>query len=190
MHKGQLRTSPKLNQEVIKSRHSNFVARAGDVTWSISTASLKANIRNGFNKRLRVKTFRLARLERFFQPFSKSERRSTLANAEGRRNAKDQEQTMKLNEAQISKILSQFRAQVLAEDHPAAEHFCELFGHHTFFLNAKGLHVLEMLEVPGIEAEDGEVISLADWSDADFTKLTTHHPEPTGLVIRLKEVHH
>jgi hypothetical protein len=34
------------------------------------------------------------------------------------------------------------------------------------------------------------VISLADWSDEDFTKLTTHQPEPTGVVIRLKEVHH
>jgi hypothetical protein len=41
---------------------------------------------------------------------------------------------MKLNEAQISKTLSQFRAQVLAEDHPSVAHFCELFGHHTFFL--------------------------------------------------------
>jgi hypothetical protein len=100
------------------------------------------------------------------------------------------EQAMKLNEAQISKTLSQFRAQVLAEDHPSVAHFCELFGHHTFFLDARGLHVLEMLEVPGMEAEDGEVISVADWSDADLTKLTTHQPEPTGLVIRLKEVQH
>jgi hypothetical protein len=97
---------------------------------------------------------------------------------------------MKLSEAQINKILSQFPAQVLAEDHPAVAHFCELFGHHTFFLDARGLYVLEMLEVPGMEAEDGEVISLADWSDVDFTKLTTHQPEPTGLVIRLKEVQH
>jgi hypothetical protein len=160
------------------------------VTWSTSTASTKATIRKGFNKRFRVKSFRPARLERFLSTISKRERKAALANAEGRRDAKDQEQAMKLNEAQISKILSQFRAQVLAEDHPAAAHFCELFGQHTFFLNATGLHVLEMLEVPGMEAEDGEVISLADWSDADFTKLTTHQPEPTGLVIRLKEVRH
>jgi hypothetical protein len=102
----------------------------------------------------------------------------------------DQEPFMKLNEAQISKTLSQFRAQVLAEDHPAVAQFCELFGHHTFFLDARGLNVLELLEVPGMEAQDGEVICLADWSDADFTKLTTHQPEPTGVVIRLKEVHH
>ena len=97
---------------------------------------------------------------------------------------------MRLNEAQISKALAQFRAQVFAEDHPAVAQFCELFGHHTFLLDARGLHVLELLEVPGMEAQDGEIVSLADWSDADFTKLTTHQPEPTGVVIRLKEVLH
>jgi hypothetical protein len=101
-----------------------------------------------------------------------------------------QERVMKLNEAQISRTLAQFPAQVLAEDHPAAAQFCELFGHHTFFLDARGLHVLELIEVPGIEAEDGEMISIADWSDANVMKLTTHQPEPTGVVIRLKEVRH
>ena len=118
-------------------------------------------------------------------------RNAALAAAEEARSlAKDQEQFMKLNEAQISKTLSQFRAQVLSEDHPAVAQFCELFGHHTFFLDARGLNVLELLEVPGMEAQDGEVICLADWGDADFTKLRTHQPEPTGVVIRLKEVHH
>jgi len=97
---------------------------------------------------------------------------------------------MKLSEVQISRALSQFRAQALAEDHPAVAQLRELFGHHTFFLDARGLNVLELLEVPWMRAQQGEVISLADWSDADFTKLTAHQPEPTGLVIRLKEVHH
>jgi hypothetical protein len=50
--------------------------------------------------------------------------------------------------------------------------------------------VLELLEVPGMEARDGEMISLADWSDANFTRLTTHAPEPTGVVIDLKEIQH
>jgi hypothetical protein len=63
---------------------------------------------------------------------------------------------------QIFRTLSQFRAQVLAEDHPAVAQFRELFGHHTFFLDARGLHVLELLEVPGMEARDGEVIRLAE----------------------------
>ena len=68
--------------------------------------------------------------------------------------------------------------------------FAKLFGHHTFFLDAKGLYVLEMLEIPGMEAQDGEIISLANWSDADLSKLTRHQPEPTGVVIHLKEVQH
>ncbi len=97
---------------------------------------------------------------------------------------------MKLSEAQISRTLSQFPAQVLAEDHPAVAQFCELFGPHTFFLDGKGLSVLELLQVPGKEALDGEMIRIADWSDAGFTKLTTHQPEPTGVVIRLREVQH
>ena len=97
---------------------------------------------------------------------------------------------MKLNQSQISRTLSQFRGQVLAEDHPAVAHFCELFGHHTFFLDARGLHVLELLEVPGMKAQNGEMISIADWSDTNLTELTTHQPEPTGVVIRLKEALH
>jgi hypothetical protein len=96
---------------------------------------------------------------------------------------------MKLSQAQISRTLSQFRAQVLAEDHPAVARFCELFGHHTFFLDTSGLHVLELLQVPGMESQDGELIRIADWSDAQFTELTSHQPEPTGIVIRLREVH-
>ena len=97
---------------------------------------------------------------------------------------------MKLNETQITKTLAQFRTQVLAEDHPAVAQFSEMFGQHTYFVDAKGLYVLELLEVPGMQAENGEIVSLADWSDADFTKLITHQPEPTGVVIHLAEVRH
>ena len=97
---------------------------------------------------------------------------------------------MKLNEAQISRTLAQFSARVLADDHPASAQFREMFGQHTFFLDDRGLYVLELLEVPGIDSQEGEIVSLADWSDTDFTKLSTHRPKPTGLVISLKEVLH
>jgi len=50
----------------------------------------------------------------------KSELGAVLAKADEHLLAKDQEQVLKLTGAQISKTLSQFRAQVLAEDHPAA----------------------------------------------------------------------
>ena len=102
----------------------------------------------------------------------------------------DQELAMKLNEAQISRTLSQFPAQVLADDDPAVAQFSELFGHHTFFFDNRGLNVLELIQVPGTEAQDGEVIRLADWTNADFNSLTTHQPEPTGVVICLREIRH
>jgi len=89
---------------------------------------------------------------------------------------------MKLSKVQIGKILSQFPALVLVKDHLTVSQFRELFGRHTFFLDDRGLNVLELLEVPGMEVEEGEMVG--------FTRLTTHPPEPTGIVVCLKEVRH
>jgi hypothetical protein len=97
---------------------------------------------------------------------------------------------MKLSKVQIGKILSQFPALVLVKDHLTVSQFRELFGRNTFFLDDRGLNVLELLEVPGMEVEEGEMVRLADWSDMGFTRLTTHPPEPTGIVVCLKEVRH
>jgi hypothetical protein len=102
-----------------------------------------------------------------------------------------EEKVMKLSEAQILRTLSQFPAQVLTDDHPAVAQFSELFGDHTYFLDDRGLNVLELIEIPGgKEIQDGEIIRVADWSDANLTSLTTHQPEPTGVVISLKETTH
>jgi hypothetical protein len=68
------------------------------------------------------------------------------------------------------------------KDHLTVSQFRELFGRHTFFLDDRGLNVLELLEVPGMEVEEGEMVG--------FTRLTTHPPEPTGIVVCLKEVRH
>ena len=97
---------------------------------------------------------------------------------------------MKLNSTQIEQTLNQFRAQVIADDNPMLAELNDLFGDHTFFLDGRGLNVLELIELPQMEPESGEVINLADWSDATLTKLRTHRPEPTGIVIRLKETRH
>ena len=97
---------------------------------------------------------------------------------------------MKLNSMQIERTLSQFDAQVLAEDHPAVAQLTKAFGNHTFFLDDKGLNVLALIETPQMEPQGGEVVNIADWSDATLTKLSAHAPEPTGLVISLKEILH
>jgi hypothetical protein len=97
---------------------------------------------------------------------------------------------MRLNSSQIEQTLQQIEAKVLADDHPAVDEFSNLFGDHTFFLDAKGLSVLEAIERPKMEVQSGEVVSLADWSDETLTHLTTHAPEPTGVIIVWKKTLH
>ena len=36
----------------------------------------------------------------------------------------------------------------------------------------------------------GEVVSLADWSDATLTSLMPHAPEPTGTTIQFSQMKH
>ncbi|HMF67727.1 MAG TPA: hypothetical protein VK602_08980 [Phyllobacterium sp.] len=91
---------------------------------------------------------------------------------------------MKLNSTQVKKTLSQFEAKVLPDDHPAVPKLHSIFGDHTFFIDDRGLNVLEPAEKLETEVRTGEVVSLASWSDAKT--LTPHNPEPTGLVIVLE----
>ncbi len=43
--------------------------------------------------------------------------------------------------------------------------------------------------MPEMQAQTGEVVSLADWSDATLTSLSPHEPELTGVVIVLERKH-
>jgi hypothetical protein len=96
---------------------------------------------------------------------------------------------MKLSSTQLKQTLSQLDAQVLPDDHPAVTQLSDLFGDHTFFLDTSGLKVLEPAGAPEMENQTGEVVSLADWSDATLTSLKPHEPEPTGVVIVLESKH-
>jgi hypothetical protein len=96
---------------------------------------------------------------------------------------------MKLNSTQVKQTLSQFDAEVLPDNHPAVAQLNNLFGDHTFFLDGSGLKVLEPTEAPEMAAQTGEVVSLADWSDATLTSLRPHEPELTGVVIVLEFKH-
>jgi len=93
---------------------------------------------------------------------------------------------MKLNTAQVKQTLNQLNARVLPDDHPAVGQLSELFGEHTFFLDESGLKILEPTEPAEPEAKTGEVVSVADWNDATFTRLRPHEPSPTGVVVVLK----
>jgi hypothetical protein len=96
---------------------------------------------------------------------------------------------MKLNSTQVKQTLSQFDAEVLPDSHPAVPQLNNLFGDHTFFLDGSGLKVLEPTKMPGKEPQTGEVVSLADWSDATLSSLKPHEPELTGVVVVLEVKH-
>jgi hypothetical protein len=96
---------------------------------------------------------------------------------------------MRLNEMQVERTLNQMKAQVLPDNHPATAQLINMFGDHTFFLDQNGLKVLEPTEASESVAS-GEVVSLADWSDATLTSLTPHAPETTGTIIALDQVKH
>ena len=97
---------------------------------------------------------------------------------------------MKLNAIQVKQTLSQMNAHVLPDDHPAVTQLTDVFGDHTFFLDERGLKVLEPNETPEAELQSGEVLSLADWTDATLTSLKPHAPEPTGTVIVFRPIRH
>lgn len=96
---------------------------------------------------------------------------------------------MRLNSTQVKQTLSQFDAQVLPDDYPAVTQLSSLFGDHTFFLDGAGLKVLEPSETPETDAQTGEVVSLADWSDPSLTSLRPHEPQSTGVLIVLESKH-
>ena len=97
---------------------------------------------------------------------------------------------MKLNATQVKQTLSQLDAQVLPDSHPVAAQLSDMFGDHTFFLDQSGLKVLEPAETSELDVPAGEVVSLADWSDATLTSLMPHAPETTGTIIEFGQVKH
>jgi hypothetical protein len=93
---------------------------------------------------------------------------------------------MKLTSAQVDRTLSQFEAQALPDSHPMIPRLNELFGDHTFFLDSNGLNIVEPAgEGPRAGVQAGRVVNLANWSDANLTKLATHEPEPTDSIVEL-----
>jgi hypothetical protein len=96
---------------------------------------------------------------------------------------------MKLNSSQTEQALSQFEAQVLPDNHPALTQLSGIFGDHTFFLDSSGLNVLEPAETAETEAQTGQIVSLASWSDETLASLKPHEPEPTGVIVMLERTH-
>ncbi len=92
---------------------------------------------------------------------------------------------MKLTTELVERTLSQYEARVIPESHPAVAQLNRLFGDHTFFLDGKGLNIVEPAEsVPG-KSQPGKVVTVASWDNDERTSLAPHEPQDTEVVVEL-----
>jgi hypothetical protein len=97
---------------------------------------------------------------------------------------------MKLTSEQVEQTLTQFEAHAVPSNHPAVPQLNEIFGDHTFFLDGNGLNIVEPVEAGSDgSVQQGQVVNLANWTDATLTKLAPHEPEPTDAVVDLGSRH-
>jgi hypothetical protein len=92
---------------------------------------------------------------------------------------------MKLNAISIERTLSQIDAQAVPENHPAVEKFNTLFGEHTFFIDGRGLNIVEPVETVDSDLGKAQLVNLAHWTDESRTNLVPHPPETTEIVVLL-----
>ena len=93
---------------------------------------------------------------------------------------------MKMNSAQIEQTLRQFQAQAIPAGHPVMPQLERLFGDHTYFLDGKGLNIVEPVDEEQDGGPQAVVVNLANWTDgAEKNNLEPHSPEVTELVIDL-----
>jgi hypothetical protein len=99
-----------------------------------------------------------------------------------------EEDAMRLTQNDADNAARQLEARPLPENHPVAESLVELFGEHTFFVDADGLFIVETAEreLDG-GAELGRVVKLANWVDEHRTVLSPHRREDTDIVVTLDD---
>lgn len=92
---------------------------------------------------------------------------------------------MKLTEARIDSALHQLKAQAVPENHPVMGQLSQMFGEHTFFIDAGGLTIIEPTEDADEHPGTGQVVKLASWLDETRTNLVPQEPEYTQVVVAL-----
>lgn len=89
---------------------------------------------------------------------------------------------MKLDAGQIDILRERYASEPMPDDNPALAKLQATFGDHSFFLDARGLHIVE----PDPDHEDtlAYVVKIASWTD-DRNQLRVHDPEVLPTAISL-----
>jgi hypothetical protein len=98
---------------------------------------------------------------------------------------------MKMNSSQIERTLhtlnaAELNAEAIPAEHPMMSQLERLFGDHTYFLDSRGLNIVEPVEAGHVDGRLGVVVNLANWTDGKAESLQPHQPEPTEMVIDLE----
>lgn len=95
---------------------------------------------------------------------------------------------MRLSATQVEMAESQLNAEAIPEDHPLIPKLNQMFGEHTYFLDNRGLSVVEQaghdVSAPSTGGK-AVVVNLANWTDSNPPKLEAHEPELTDSVVTL-----
>lgn len=93
---------------------------------------------------------------------------------------------MKMNPSQIEQTLHQFNAKAIPPADPIMSKLEQMFGEHTYFLDSKGLNIVEPVDAEQNDGRLGVVVSLADWEEGDGAMLKPHQPEKTELTVQFE----
>lgn len=96
---------------------------------------------------------------------------------------------MKLSDSQVAAIGRQTGAEPVSHTNPAFPQLVEIFGSHTFYVDAIGLHIVEALpnDTEGYDYGSAVVIQIAEWIDENKDKLAPIDPKPGGTVLKLDD---
>ncbi len=95
---------------------------------------------------------------------------------------------MRLNTALVERTLSQFQAEAIPDDHPVIPQLNRLFGDHTYFIDSKGLNIVEPVD-PASGTQKAQVVNVASWSEGNPNSLEPHEPEVTDVIVVLEQAH-
>lgn len=91
---------------------------------------------------------------------------------------------MKLTDEQVKAVEENTGLQPIPSDNPAISQLHETFGDHTFYVDDKGLYVLET--APDDEQKDhATAVQVASWTDENMNALQAHEPQATDAIIKI-----
>ena len=92
---------------------------------------------------------------------------------------------MKLSARQIEQVQEQIGVEPIPEDSPAQQQLKDHFGDHTFYVDARGLHIWEDLEPSGAPTQAVTAVQVARWTDEEKTALAPHAPQPGNAMVEV-----